>query len=106
MDDRVGLLLTGSPGVREVILELSATMNDFLATAAAVVRDRFGGRITYAAVPPERVDWAPFDIVSVDLYRSREIADRFTDGVRLPGPAVGAEGRVHRGRRVVPVNAS
>jgi hypothetical protein len=76
LDDRVGLLLTGSPGVREVILELSATMNDFLATAAAVVRDRFGGRITYAAVPLERVDWAPFDIVSVDLYRSREIADR------------------------------
>jgi hypothetical protein len=33
-------------------------------------------------VPLERVDWAPFDIVSVDLYRSREIADRFTDGVR------------------------
>jgi hypothetical protein len=82
VDDRVGLLLTGSPGVREVILELSATVNDFLATAAAVVRDRFGGRITYAAVPLERVDWAPFDIVSVDLYRSREIADRFTDGVR------------------------
>jgi len=67
-----------------VILELSATVNDFLATAAAVVRDRFGGRITYAAVPLERIDW---------------------EG-HLPGPAAGAEGRVHRGRRVVPVNAS
>jgi hypothetical protein len=81
-DDRVGLLLAGAAGVRELIPELSARVNDFLATAAAVVRDRFGGRVTYAAVPLERVDWAPFDIVSVDLYRSREIADRFTDGVR------------------------
>jgi hypothetical protein len=82
LDDRLGLLLTGPPRVRELIPELSAKVNDFLATAAAVVRDRFGGRITYAAVPLERVDWAPFDIVSVDLYRSREIADRFVDGVR------------------------
>ena len=30
----------------------------------------------------ERVDWTPFDVVSVDLYRSIEVADRFPDGVR------------------------
>ena len=38
--------------------------------------------MTYAAIQLERVDWARFDIVSMDLYRSIEVADRFTDGVR------------------------
>lgn len=69
-------------GARELIGEAGARVNDFLGTAVAHVRERFGGRITYAAVPLERVDWTPFDIVSVDLYRSAEIADRFTEGVR------------------------
>lgn len=48
----------------------------------ALVRERFGGRVTCAAVPLERVEWAPFDIVSLDLYRSAEIADQFAEGVR------------------------
>src|SRR5436853_74418 len=47
-----------------------------------VRRERFGGKVAYAAVPLERVDWAPFDFVGVDLYRSAEIADQFADGVR------------------------
>jgi hypothetical protein len=38
--------------------------------------------ITYAAIPLERVDWTGFDFVSVDLYRSIEVADQFTEGVR------------------------
>ena len=42
-------------------------MNDFLAQAVTVVRERFGGKVTYAAVPFEGVDWTPFDIVSVDF---------------------------------------
>lgn len=58
------------------------TNHDFLAKAVSVVRERFGGRVTYASVPLEGVDWAPFDIMSVDLYRSAEIADRFADGIR------------------------
>jgi hypothetical protein len=68
--------------LREQIGEVSARVNDFLGRAAALVRERFGGKITYAAVPLERVDWAPFDIVSMDLYRSAEVADRFAEGVR------------------------
>jgi len=43
---------------------------------------RFGGRITYASIPVERVDWAPFDIVGLDLYRSADVAAQFADGVR------------------------
>ena len=47
-----------------------------------MVRARFGGRVTYAAVPFEGVDWTPFDIVSVDLHRSKEIAHVYQQGVR------------------------
>ncbi|GLW99959.1 hypothetical protein [Microtetraspora sp. NBRC 16547] len=68
--------------LREQIGEVSARVNDFLAKAVALVREGFGGKVTYASVPLERVDWAPFDIMSVDLYRSVEIADRFAEGVR------------------------
>ncbi len=42
----------------------------------------FGGRITYASMPFEGVDWTLFDIVSVDAYRSVEVADRFAAGIR------------------------
>lgn len=63
--------LAGSPRGRELIAELGVRINEFLGRAAVVVRERFGGRVTYAAVPVERVDWAPFDIVSVDRSEPR-----------------------------------
>ncbi|MCK2215933.1 hypothetical protein MF672_019340 [Actinomadura sp. ATCC 31491] len=69
-------------GLPERIAGLSARVNDFLGRAARVVRERFGGRVTYASIQLERVDWTPFDLVSVDLYRSAEVADRFEEGVR------------------------
>ncbi|MFE4329962.1 hypothetical protein ACFRQM_10975 [Streptomyces sp. NPDC056831] len=80
IDDRVALL-SRPDRVREHIGQVSARVNDFLDKAAALVRERFGGKVTYASVPLERVDWAPFDIMSVDLYRSAETADRFAEGV-------------------------
>ncbi|PZG17574.1 hypothetical protein [Nonomuraea aridisoli] len=80
-DERVALL-TRPDGLRERVAEISARVNDFLAEAVALVRGRFGGRITYASIQLERVDWTPFDLVSVDLYRSAEVADRFAEGVR------------------------
>ena len=51
--------------------------------AVAAVRARFGGAVTYAAIPLERVDWEPFDIISVDavpLEGGRRT--QFRDGVR------------------------
>ncbi|GII84934.1 hypothetical protein Ssi03_29240 [Sphaerisporangium siamense] len=80
-DERVAWL-SEPDRVRERIGEISARVNDFLGQAVKVVREHFGGKVTYASVPLEGVDWAPFDILSVDLYRSAEIADRFADGVR------------------------
>ncbi len=82
--DRLGPLLhePDPARLRELIGDLSARVNDFLGDAVALLRERFGGRITYASIQLERVDWAPFDIIGVDLYRSAEIAGQFGAGVR------------------------
>ena len=83
LEDRLAPLLNADRDrLREQFGELSTRVNGFLGDAAARVRKRFGGKLTYAAIPPERVDWAPFDLVSLDLYRSAEIADRYAEGVR------------------------
>jgi hypothetical protein len=81
-EDRLGRLLGEPHRLPELIPGVAARVNEFLGKAAALVRERFGGQVTYAAIQLERVDWAGFDIVSMDLYRSAEIADRFSDGVR------------------------
>jgi hypothetical protein len=89
-DERVEQL-TGPHRLRELVPEVTARVDEFLAKAVALVRERFGGRITYAAIQLERVDWTRFDIVSMDLYRSIEVADRFAEGVRAlvaPGKPV------------------
>jgi hypothetical protein len=84
VDGRLGQLLNqpDRDRLRELVGELSVRVNDFLGKAVPLVRERFGGRVTYAAIPLERVDWTPFDFVGVDLYRSAEVADRFAEGVR------------------------
>ncbi|MFR9729835.1 hypothetical protein ACL03H_11455 [Saccharopolyspora sp. MS10] len=81
LQERLGPLLSGL-GSGEQLLEVNARLNEFLARAVAAVRERFGGRITYACVPFERVDWALFDITSVELIRSAEVADRYQEAVR------------------------
>ncbi len=78
--DRLELLSTRD-GMAERVGELSTRVNDFLAAAVSFVRERFGGKVTYAAIPLERVDWDHFDIIGVDLYRSAEVADQFAAGV-------------------------
>ena len=79
--ERMGLL-TDLQRLRMLIPEVPGRVNDFLGKAVALVRERFGGRITYASMPFEGVDWTPFDIISVDMYRSVEVADRFAAGIR------------------------
>jgi hypothetical protein len=80
--DRLDLLTTSQARLPALIAQVPARLNDFLGRAVTVVRARFGGRITYASIPFEAVDWAPFDLVSVDAYRTVEIADRYRDGIR------------------------
>ncbi|MFC0107596.1 hypothetical protein [Kibdelosporangium aridum] len=81
-EERLELLLSQRDRLAERVGEISARVNDFLEKAVPLVRERFGGKVTYAAIPLERVRWELFDIVSVDLYRSAEVADQFADGVR------------------------
>lgn len=57
-------------------------LSSFLAKAAKVVRERFGGEITYASVPLEAVEWELFDFVSVDLYREARIRESYRDLLR------------------------
>jgi hypothetical protein len=83
VDERLGLLLDlPADRRRERIAEVSHRVNDLLGQAVATVRERFRGRITYAAIPIERVDWTPFDIVSVELIRNAEVASQYREGVR------------------------
>nr|WES14492.1 Ctg346 [Streptomyces sp. SCSIO 40066] len=81
-EDRVGQLMRRPERRPEALRELGVRVNAFLRDAAATVRERFGGGVTYAAIQFEQVDWAPFDFTTFELIRSAEIADGFRDAVR------------------------
>src|SRR6185437_871654 len=64
--ERLGLLL-GDAGQRaQKLAGVRARVNEFLGEAVALIRERFAGRVTYAAIPFEVADWALFDIVAVE----------------------------------------
>lgn len=68
-------------------------MSELLTNAVEVVRARFGGKLSYASVPLDGVDWGPFDIISTDAgYRTVDRAARFRDDIHAfvtNGPAQG-----------------
>lgn len=81
--DRIDTLMTAPPPRRrELLTAVPGLVNNFLRRAVARVRERFHGKVSYASIPFEGVDWSPFDMVSVDAYRTGEIADGFGDGIR------------------------
>jgi hypothetical protein len=65
------------PWLLPKLVTVPRRVNAFLAETAALVRRYFHGRVTYASVPWERVDWRPFDIVSVDSYRDARNARKY-----------------------------
>lgn len=68
--------------MRAALPGVPARINAFLTEAVAVARARFGGRIGYASLPFEGVDWAPFDVVATDAgYRDAQTGDRLADGI-------------------------
>jgi hypothetical protein len=82
LDDRLRLL-RAPQRLRELLVEVPARVNDFLGKAVDLVRERFGGKVSYASLPFEGVDWTPFDFISTDAgYRSVEVADRYRHGIR------------------------
>jgi hypothetical protein len=79
--DRLGVF--AGAATRDALAQVPARINDFLGRAVALVRERFGGRISYASLPFERVDRTPFDIIATDAgYRSAETEARFAEEIR------------------------
>ncbi|MFP3114071.1 hypothetical protein [Streptomyces sp. Iso 434] len=81
-EERLAWLLADSELRADRMAMASTRVNAFLRDAVTVVRERFHGSITYAAIPFEGVDWSPFDFVTYELIRSAEVADRFREAVR------------------------
>jgi len=77
---RIKALTSGTPEAMTQLAEIPARLDAVLADIAATVRERFCGKVTYAAGTWEQIDWAPFDIVSVDAYG--DTGDAFRQGVR------------------------
>ncbi|GAB3947503.1 hypothetical protein GCM10029976_076890 [Kribbella albertanoniae] len=57
-------------------------LHKLLAAAATTARARFHGPVTYGAASWEQVDWSPFDLVGVSLYRGRRNHTTYLDRVR------------------------
>jgi hypothetical protein len=69
--------------LRPLIPGIRARVNELLGKAVEVVRARFGGKLSYASVPLDGVDWGPFDIISTDAgYRTAQMAARFREDIR------------------------
>jgi hypothetical protein len=59
--------------------EHNKPLNAFLSKANAEVRQVFGGKVTYASLVWEAVDWSLFDFVGVDHYRTEKIKNQYID---------------------------
>ncbi|WP_326567954.1 hypothetical protein VSH64_40090 [Amycolatopsis rhabdoformis] len=82
LEHRLGWLL-GDPADRPARLaKASERLSDFFREAVPAIRGAFGGKVTYAAIQFERVDWDLFDFVTLELIRSAAVADVFREGVR------------------------
>ncbi len=55
----------------------SGRLDEYLADLVAALRREFAGRLVYASLPFEKVDWTRFDYVGVDHYREARNKDRY-----------------------------
>lgn len=82
LSDRMRLLAEPQR-LRPLMPEVRARIHELLGKAVDLVRGRFQGKVSYASVPLDRVDWGPFDILSTDAgYRCAATASRFRDDIR------------------------
>ncbi|GHH44185.1 hypothetical protein FHS35_007338 [Streptomyces umbrinus] len=81
-EERVEQLLSRPELRAEAMRDIGVRINAFLRDAAATVRERFQGQLTYSSIQFEQVDWTPFDFVTYELIRSAEVADHFREAVR------------------------
>jgi hypothetical protein len=59
--------------------EHNKPLNEFLAKTNNSVRKAFHGKLTYASLVWEAVDWELFDFVGVDHYRINRIEDKYIE---------------------------
>src|SRR5579872_6547843 len=70
--------------LREQIPQVRSRIKEFLAKTVQLVREKFNGKISYASIPLEAVDWSLFDFVATDAgHRSAEVAPYFQQGIRI-----------------------
>ncbi len=72
------------PKLRDALRDPStqAAFRAFISRLADEARQRFRGKLTYASVGFERVDWSRFDYVGADLYRGDPMFDRYPELLR------------------------
>ena len=94
---RMKQLSAPSPELAAEYPKTIARLNGFLADAAATVRGRFTGSVTYASGMWEPIDWTPFDMVGVDAYRDQSNAATLDQQLRSAADGLGiAKVQVHR----------
>src|SRR5947209_1206523 len=78
------LALISSPlRFREQLQQVHENMKVFLAKVVQQVRQKFGGKISYASLPFEGVDWSLFDFIATDGgHRSKAVAPYFQKGIQ------------------------
>ena len=80
--------------LRPLIPSVRGRINDLLCKSVNVVRPRFGGKLSYASIPLDGVDWTPFDIISTDAgYRTAQTAARFREDIRASVAQGRAQGK-------------
>ena len=79
---RTATLTAAGPDLPSLLSTVPARLNAFLGEVASTVRAGFGGKVTYASLSIERVDWTPFDYVAVDAYRAAHNAATFREQIR------------------------
>lgn len=80
--DTIADRIDGILAHKEQVRDLPPRINAFLSEAVAAIRQHFGGKVSYASITFEGIDWTPFDIVGVDLYRTAETAHIFESSVK------------------------
>ncbi|GAA2604533.1 hypothetical protein Adu01nite_36050 [Paractinoplanes durhamensis] len=75
--------LFGDPATRpQRIAEVQDRLGRFFRATVPAIREVFTGRVTYAAIQYEGVDWTQFDIITFELIRSAGVAGMFREAVR------------------------
>lgn len=80
-DDRL-LLLKDPAKLREKIPEVRNRLNEFFKELMPLIREKFHGKISYASLPFEAVDWSLFDIIATDgAYRTAGNAAHYENSI-------------------------